>query len=255
MQIKEQPKVTNIVVDLTNVLFLINVRGVLKSVGIFNLLWYVLTKRKSPEAVSFKFLEALQQASPPKYPLISYKNYTMPDCITANLLGLITSQEVWNQLKEAIHIFGSRNFFHDAHEQRMIARLMENMFNVERIKYNMRPNLPIVKLLKSIKNKPQYKLFLLTNVGHDTYHALTQAHPELFSLFDGAIISANVQELKPYSQIYHTLLNTYQLLPEESVFIDDQSENIDMARILGFNGIVYTTYEEMEKELAKLGIE
>jgi putative hydrolase of the HAD superfamily len=254
IQKETQPKVTNIVIDLTNVLFLINVKGILKSIGIWNLCWYVLTKWKNPETVSFKFLEALHYASPPQYPLISYKNYKLPDCITANLLGYITTQEVWATIKQAIHTFASQNYFQDAQEKQIIAGLMENMFNLDRIKENMRPNEQLIRLLQNIKNKP-YKLFLLTNVGHDTYDALKQTYPEVFTLFDGRIISAEVKQLKPYPPIYHTLINTYQLSPEESVFIDDQQDNIDAARIIGFNGITYHNYRTLEKELAKLGID
>lgn len=256
MNIKREAEahVTNIIVDLTNVLFLINVREILKSVGIMNLLWYVLTKWKSPETTSLRFLDDIHQTSEPLYPLISYKTYRMPDCIVANLLGFMTTQEVLAHVKEAIHTFSAKNYFKDRQEQRIITSLMETMFNLDLIKQNMCPNIPMIKLLHNLKNKQKYKLFLLTNAGKDTYHALAQKHPEVFGLFDGRIISAHVQELKPYPEIYHTLLDTYQFSPETSVFIDDQDDNIEAARTLGFNGIVYKNQRTTEEELAKLGI-
>lgn len=247
--------ITNIIVDLTNVLFIINVRDILKSVGFFNLLWYVLTKWKSPETTSLKFLDDIHQASTPRYPLISYKNYRMPDCIVANLLGLITTQDVLAQMKESIGDFSAKGYFQDAHEQQLITLLMETMFNLDLIKQNMCPNVPFIKLLRSMKNGPHnYKFFLLTNAGKDTYQALSSKYPDVFALFDGKIISADVQELKPYPPIYHTLLNTYQFSPETSVFIDDQEDNVEAARALGFNAIVYRNQRTTEQELAKLGI-
>lgn len=251
---KNETQITNIIVDLTNVLFLINVREILKSVGIMNLLWYVLTKWKSPETTSLQFLDDIYQASQPQYPLISYKTYRMPDCIVANLLGFMTTQDVLAHVKESIRTFSTQNYFKDAQEQQIITSLMETMFNLDLIKQNMRPNIPMIKLLRTLKNKPGYKLFLLTNAGNDTYDALSQKYPEVFTLFDGKIISAKVQELKPYPEIYQTLLDTYQFSPETSVFIDDQQDNIDAALALGFNGIVYKNQYTTEKELAKLGI-
>ncbi len=224
MEKQNQAQVTNIIVDLTNVLFLINVRSILKSVGLANLLWYVLTKWKNPETSCLKFLDDIYQASTPRYPLISYKNYRMPDCIVANLLGLSTTQEVLAEIKDAIKDFSAKDYFQDAQEEHIIRSLMETMFNLDLIKQNMCPNLPLVRLMHSIKNRPHYKLFLLTNAGKDTYHALNHKYPDIFSLFDGAIISADIQELKPYPPIYHALLNTYQLSPETSVFIDDQKK-------------------------------
>jgi len=257
MEIEKQNQVpiTNIILDLTNVLFLVNVKSILRSIGITNLLWYVLTKWKNPETVCLKFLDDMYQASTPIYPLISYKNYRMPDCIVANLLGLITTQEVLAEIKDVMNYFSTKDYFKDTQEQQIIASLMETMFNLDLIKQNMRPNLSMIKFLQAIKKKlPQYKLFLLTNAGKDTYHELTQKYPEVFGLFDGAIISSHVGELKPYPPIYHTLLNTYHLSPETCVFIDDQQDNVDAARALGFNGIVYKNQHTTEKELIKLGI-
>lgn len=251
---QNQAPVTNIIVDLTNVLFLINVKEILKSVGVFNLILYVLTKWKNPETTALKFLDDMHQSSPSVYPLISYKNYKVPDCIVANLLGFMTIQDVLAHVKEAIHNFSAKNYFKDTQEQQIITSLMETMFNLDLIQQNMCPNVPMINFLRDLKNKHIYKLFLLTNAGKDTYHALTQKYPDVFTLFDGKIISANVQELKPYPQIYHTLLDTYQLSPETSVFIDDQEDNIQAARALGFKGIVYKNQYTTEKELAKLGI-
>lgn len=254
MKKQSQTPVTNIIVDLTNVLFIINVRAILKSVGMFELVWYILTKWKNPETTSLKFLDAIHNASSPQYPLISYKSYKMPDCIVANLLGFVTTQNVLATVKEAINDFDAQNYFKDEQEKQLITSLMETMFNLDLIKQNMRPNVPMINFLNVMKNKG-YKLFLLTNAGKDTYHALSHKYPDVFTLFDGTIISANVQELKPYPPIYHTLLTTYQFSPQTSVFIDDQEDNIQAARALGFNGIVYKNQRTTEKELAKLGIE
>jgi FMN phosphatase YigB (HAD superfamily) len=254
MEKQSQTPVTNIIVDLTNVLFIINVRAILKSVGICNLVWYTLTKWKNPETTSLKFLDAMHNASSPRYPLISYKNYKMPDCIVANLLGLISTQEVLAIVKKAINDFDAQNYFKDAQEKKLIISLMETMFNLNLIKQNMCPNLPLINFLRDIKNKPGYKLFLLTNVGKDTFHALMDKYPDVFTLFDGAILSSSVQELKPYPPMYHALLDIYQLSPHTSVLIDDQEDNIEAARALGFNGIVYKNQRIAEKELAKLGI-
>ena len=62
------------------------------------------------------------------------------------------------------------------------------------------------------------------------------------------------QAKKPDLQIFRYLLDTYSLEPQASVFIDDQQDNIEAARALGFNGIVYQNQRTTEKELAKLGI-
>jgi FMN phosphatase YigB (HAD superfamily) len=249
------PGITALIVDITNVLFRINEIGILQEVGIFTILWYVLTTWKNPETTCLKFLDAIPPNATPVYPPIYYKQYRMPDCITANILGRISAYEVCTELKKDILCFSARHYFRNKQEEEIITRLIEIMFNPARIMKTMRPNKPFLKLLRTIKNKSDsYKFFLLTNIGSDIYQALTQQYPAVFDLFDGAIISSHVGELKPYPAMYHTLLNTYNLSPETSVFIDDQEDNAATARELGFNTIVYRNAYSTRKELVKLGI-
>lgn len=45
---------------------------------------------------------------------------------------------------------------------------------------------------------------------------------------------------KPDPEIYEYLFETYKLKPEECFFIDDLSANIETAKKLGMDGIVFT---------------
>ena len=54
---------------------------------------------------------------------------------------------------------------------------------------------------------------------------------------------------KPDAGIYRYLLETYGLIPEESLFIDDRPENIEAARELGIKGVVFDgDFDGIEKE-------
>ena len=66
------------------------------------------------------------------------------------------------------------------------------------------------------------------------------------------VISYQISELKPDREIYEYLLNTYGLLAEESVFIDDRQVNIDGARNCNIAGILFQNYEQADKELRAL---
>lgn len=69
---------------------------------------------------------------------------------------------------------------------------------------------------------------------------------------DGKIVSAKIKKIKPDSGIYEELLSTYNLNAEESVFIDDRKENIEAAEALGINGIHFTEYEAVCRQLDQL---
>ncbi len=45
--------------------------------------------------------------------------------------------------------------------------------------------------------------------------------------------------LKPELRIYETFYDTFSLEPEECLFIDDNSANIEAAELTGMKGIVY----------------
>ena len=71
-------------------------------------------------------------------------------------------------------------------------------------------------------------------------------------LMDGGIMSYEVQLIKPDLIIYQTLIERYDLQPEECVFLDDTVRNVEAAQALGIAGIVVTSQEQAKKELETL---
>ena len=66
------------------------------------------------------------------------------------------------------------------------------------------------------------------------------------------MFSFEVHKLKPDAGIYRDLLEKYQLLPKECLFVDDRPENVEGAKALGMEGIVFTGYEEVSSSLSLL---
>lgn len=60
---------------------------------------------------------------------------------------------------------------------------------------------------------------------------------------------------KPHAQIYRLALDLSQRQPEECVFIDDRSLNLECARQLGFHTIQFQNAAQLENHLRGLGIE
>ena len=71
---------------------------------------------------------------------------------------------------------------------------------------------------------------------------------------DGGILSYKDHVVKPQEDIYRLLMERYDLEPSATVFIDDTPENIEAARKLGWRGIVFKSYEQVEEELRSLGV-
>jgi putative hydrolase of the HAD superfamily len=71
---------------------------------------------------------------------------------------------------------------------------------------------------------------------------------------DGGILSYHEFVTKPNPRIYQLLIEKYQLVPEECVFLDDMPCNIEAAKACGLGGIVFETKEQVERDLAVLGV-
>ena len=101
----------------------------------------------------------------------------------------------------------------------------------------------------------EYELFGLTNWSAETFPYALENY-DFFSIFKGKIVVSGTEKLiKPNPEIWHVLLNRYQIKAEESVFIDDNFKNIEVAKSLGFICIHIKEDTDLEKELKDLGIE
>lgn len=110
-----------------------------------------------------------------------------------------------------------------------------------------------VEVLRKLR-KTDYHLFGLTNWSEETFPYALENY-DFFQLFDGKIVVSGTEKLiKPDPKIWHVLLERYQIKAEESVFIDDNQKNIEMAESLGFNTIHVLPDTDLEKELIGLGI-
>ncbi len=63
------------------------------------------------------------------------------------------------------------------------------------------------------------------------------------------VISYQVKLLKPEKEIYNLLIENYNLIPEQTIFIDDSLENVKAAEEVGIKGILYLNSEELYKQL------
>ena len=96
-------------------------------------------------------------------------------------------------------------------------------------------------------------LYALTNWSAETWPEAVQIFPFL-RLFDGRIVSGEVKLAKPDPAIYKLLIDTYQLNPRETLFIDDKRENVQTAWDLGFNAVQFLSPYQLEQDLLGYGL-
>ena len=110
--------------------------------------------------------------------------------------------------------------------------------------------IPLVKKLK----EAGLNVYYLSNYSKKAYDECGDSLA-FMEYIDGGMLSFMVGKTKPDFEMYKLFLNEYDLKPEECIFVDDTEENVVAARELGFNGIVFKTYDDMIKSLREFKIE
>ena len=96
--------------------------------------------------------------------------------------------------------------------------------------------------------KEKYNLYILSNFHQPAFEHIFKKY-DFFRLFDGHTVSCYYYLLKPEKEIYETLIEKFNLIPEETVFIDDTKVNIDACKKEGIRGIHLPDYTELKQKL------
>lgn len=104
-------------------------------------------------------------------------------------------------------------------------------------------------LLTRFRNEG-YKLYGLTNWCSMVHKVMEKW--DILTMLDGRVISSEEKLIKPDVAIFQRLCDKYGLRPEECVFTDDRTSNVEGAIKAGMQGIVFYSAEQYESELRDL---
>ena len=120
-------------------------------------------------------------------------------------------------------------------------RLPERLWSAaEQIYYNWIYNIPqidgMAELVCDIKSRGAH-VFLLSNIS--TYFAAHADEITVLGLFEKCIYSAVCGMTKPHKDIFEYLCAECDILPKETLFIDDSPVNIAGAAAVGITGYLF----------------
>ncbi|GAB4470166.1 MAG: HAD-IA family hydrolase [Anaerolineales bacterium] len=96
-----------------------------------------------------------------------------------------------------------------------------------------------------------HRVGLLSNAWDDLRGFLNH-QLGILNLFDAVIISAEVGVMKPDRRIYELAAQTFNVSPNEAVFIDDLLENVHAAQNAGMNSFQFRTTPQTIQDLQHL---
>ena len=153
------------------------------------------------------------------------KNDTFLDLMRGNL----KEEDYWNELIEG----------------------MDWNITVEELKTTIRGNLnqPVngtMEIIKQLKGK--YQLILLSDQVREWMTYIEEKNQDI-CIFDKKIFSYEIGSVKSDEQTFRTVLDLTQVVPEETLFIDDYERNVRNAEEVGIHGIIFQDAEQLKQEL------
>ena len=95
-----------------------------------------------------------------------------------------------------------------------------------------------------------YLCYALSNWSAETFEGMTRDYPFL-KKFDGLLISGEEKIVKPNKEIFELAIDRFNLIPDNTVFIDDNLDNINAAKKLNFRTIHLVDPYLINKEINK----
>ena len=105
-------------------------------------------------------------------------------------------------------------------------------------------NIELIGLIDMLKEN-DYNVYILSNNNKEcsTYYK----NNGMFNNIDGWVVSCDYGISKPDSKLFDIILEKYNLIPEESYFIDDKERNIEEAKKHGIKTYQFSELDDINK--------
>ena len=108
-----------------------------------------------------------------------------------------------------------------------------------------------MRVLDAVMNAQKFKVYGLTNWPAETFPGTFNKY-KFLQKFEGIVVSGEEQMIKPEKGIYLTLIERYNLVPEETFFMDDNIQNVETALSRGINAVQFTGTDKNLEQIAKI---
>lgn len=225
----------NVIFDMGGVIAETNTIGFLWEVGPLKIILNTLFTRKNPRKVLYTFLDTLMPRDQQSLQARDDKGVFVPQIMTEWLKGTLTPQEIYRLIADSID--QHPEFFMNQTDQEVIKSIARTMFSpvtFVKTRVLLQESIDFVKRCK----EQGHNVYILSNWDAVSFPLLLEQHPEFAELFkDNIVLSGQIGLIKPDPAIYNYLLNKFNLDPADCVFIDDQLENVQAARMCGMQAI------------------
>lgn len=110
----------------------------------------------------------------------------------------------------------------------------------------------VLAITKKLSNN--YTIAYLSNVDKSRYTWSRRLLRPYADIFTYKFASCDIHRRKPNCEVYLYVLQRMKSKPSETVFIDNQIENVIGARKAGLKGILFKNGADLKRQLKKIGV-
>jgi len=183
-------------------------------------------------------------------PRYVFKDYFMTEEATEHFLKHICSPE-WNEKQDAGRTFADATIALIAEFPHYDAEIRQYYGRWEDMLADDLPD--TVQLLGRLLDSGTYRVLALTNWSEESF-PVALAKFDFLHKFEGILVSGTERLAKPDPAIFHLMCERYDLIPSQTIFIDDNIRNVDSANQLGFHAIHFLHAEDLRTQLVTRGV-
>src|ERR1700730_1890138 len=109
-----------------------------------------------------------------------------------------------------------------------------------------------VDILAELRER-EVPIYALSNWSAETF-PFARRRFEFLQWFHAIVLSAEVHLVKPDPRIFQCFCEKVSLIPEQIIYIDDLSHNVDAASRIGMSAIPFTRLASLREELVQFGL-
>lgn len=179
-----------------------------------------------------------------------YEKFGYDDAMIERIADATVRSPIWNENDRGVwsdEQLLQAMIDNDPEIEKDIRRVLDN---VDTIVVHNDYAIPWIMALK----EKGYRTLYLSNFSRKARVECAQAL-DFLPYLDGGILSYQEKVIKPMPEIYELLIERYQLVPEECVFLDDTLVNLEAAGKFGIHTIQFKNQAQAIKELRALGVD
>ncbi len=179
-----------------------------------------------------------------------YEKFGYDDAMIERIADATVRSPIWNENDRGVwsdEQLLQAMIDNDPEIEKDIRRVLDN---VDTIVVHNDYAIPWIMALK----EKGYRTLYLSNFSRKARVECAQAL-DFLPYLDGGILSYQEKVIKPMPEIYELLIERYQLVPEECVFLDDTLVNLEAAGKFGIHTIQFKNQAQAIEELRALGVD